>query len=248
MSHTMTRPRRLLTTVVPAALSLVLIAAGRADAATVHLTGPAGAEVSIDGQHLGSLPLAPLDLPVGTHVVRCRAHAHEDLTQDLVVADPTAIQHVRLRPLPLRRSRAVTGSLMYAGLGQWYAGADLRGWAYFLGESVGLITALGGELARSNEQDEYTNAIRNYEQAVAAPDVTFWRNEAATAYQNARDMADLRDLGLMIAGGAWALSILDAWLLTPTVDVGAGPVPPSAMRADMPAPLDGVHAAVTIEF
>jgi hypothetical protein len=245
----MTRPRRrLLTTVVPAALSLVLLASGRSEAATVHLTGPVGAEVSIDGRRIGSLPLAPLDLPVGTRVVRCRAHAHEVLDQVLVVSDPTAVQHLRLRPVPLRRDRAVTGSLLYAGLGQWYAGADLRGWAYFLGESVGLITALGGELARSNEQDEYTNAIRNYERAVAPSDITFWRSEAATAHQNAQDMADLRDLGLMIAGGAWALSILDAWLLTPTVDVGAGPVPPSAMRAGMPVSRDGVHATVTIEF
>lgn len=248
----MLRPRR--RQLVPVVLGLCVLATGLASAATVHLSGPAGAEVRLDGEVIGTLPLAPIDLPVGTHMVTCRAHGYEDIRQSIDVTDPTAMLHVQLRMIPLRRGRAVSGSLLYAGLGQWYAGAEVRGWVYFLGESVGLVTALAGELARVNEKDEYVNAIRNYELAVDIGQITFWRNEAATAYQNVSDMEDVRDLGLMIAGGAWALSLLDAWLLTPTVDVGMGAVPPRAAgQAALVEPTtsgwpSGVHAAVTIDF
>lgn len=245
----MIRPARRLSVLAATLASMLLAAVPAAEAATVHFTGPAGAEVSIDGVELGVLPLAPLELPVGSHEVRSQARGYEKLTQALDVSDPTAVMHVRLRMLPLRRSRAVTGSLLYAGLGQRYAGADLRGWVYFAGETIGLMTALGGELSRANEEDEYINAIRNYEAAVSAGQINRWRQEADAAYQNVQDMEDVRNTGLMIAGGAWLLSLLDAWLLTPIVDVGAGAVPPAAASLEAPreSPV-GAHAAVTIAF
>ncbi len=235
---------------IPVVICVCLVAAAvPASAGQVHLTGPAGASVRVDGHDIGLLPLAPLTLPVGMHEVECRARGHEPLSQTILVPEGDAVVHLRLRPLVLRRSRALTGSLLYAGVGQWYSGATLRGWAYFTGETVGLLTALTGELGRINSKDDYTNAIRSYELAVEPGQIAFWRAEANLLYQDVADMQDLRDLGLMVAAGAWALSLLDAWLLFPSVDVGPGPVPPPPL-AVQPAPETprGLHAAVTFAF
>lgn len=226
---------------------LCLVSAMPSVAATVHLTGPVGADVRIDGREVGLLPVAALDLPLGVHEIQCRARGYEDLSQTLVVADNEAVLHVRLRPNQLRRSRAVTGSLIYAGLGQRYMGARWRGWLYTAGETVGLLTALAGELDRQNNKDEYTNAIRNYRLAVDPGSIDLWREQADDAYAKVADAQDVRDMGLMIAAGAWAVSLLDAWLLFPAVDVGPGPVP-HANTASAGAAAPGLHAAISIGF
>ena len=231
------------------AAGLVSTAAGPSEAATVHLTGPAGAEVRINDRRMGQLPVAPLDMAAGVYEITCRARGYEPLTQTLVAPEGDALVHVRLRPLQLRRGRAVTGSLLYAGLGQWYSGARIRGWVYFVGETTGLLAALAGEVGRINQEDEHVNAIRNYEAAVSPDQIAYWRRTSQTTYQDLQDMEDLRDTGLMIAVGSWALSLLDAYLLFPTVDVGPGPVPPTAATGAVePHPTPGLHAAVSIGF
>jgi len=218
-------------------------------AGQVHLIGPPGARVSIDGHDLGMLPLSPRSLPAGVYEVQCKARGYEPLTQSVLVPEGDAMVHLRLRPLALSRNRALTGSLLYAGLGQWYSGARLRGWAYFTGKTVGLLTALTGELGRSTREADYTNALRTYQQAVEPDQIAFWRRQTDQAYQDLTAMEDLRNTGLLLAGGAWLLSLLDAWLLFPSVDIGSGPVPPAAtMHLDRDPMRQGMHAAVTVAF
>jgi hypothetical protein len=251
----MTRPavRRL----PPLALlaAVVLATVGSAGAATLQITGPPGAEVTLDGRSLGLLPLSgPMTVEPGVYLLGCRLSGHRDVEQSVVIAEPESWQHVRLRPLPLRRSEAVTSSLLFAGLGQWYRGDRWRGWVYFLGEAGGLLTAVAGEVQRENFRQDYLTFRESYESALSADQIAFWRTEADQAYRDMQDMADLRDTGLYVAAGAWVLSLLDAWLLTPSVDVGPGVVPPSAAHAavgddptDLAAP-GAVHAGVTLGF
>jgi hypothetical protein len=234
---------------VLAAALLASLVVGPAIAATVQLSGPEGAAVRLDGTDLGLLPMAALELPAGVYEIRCRKKGYEDLEKVLLVDDRDGTLHLRLRLLPLKRSRAVTGSLLYAGLGQWYSGATLRGWVYFLGETGGLLTAVAGELQRSNYRDDYLNYQASYESAITAEDIAFYREEADRAYGNMQDMEDLRNTGLYVAAGAYVLSLLDAWLLFPSVDVGPGTLPP--VGASAPPDRDaaaGAHAAVVIDF
>lgn len=227
----------------------VMVTAVPVQAGQVHFSGPPGALVRIDGRDLGMLPLSPRNLPAGMYEVRCEARGHEPLAQTFLMPEGDATVHLRLRPLVLRRGRALTGSLLYAGLGQWYSGAHWRGWVYFTGETVGLLTALTGELGRITKKDDYTNALRTYQQAVGPDQIAFWRREADQAYRDLTDLEDLRDTGLMLAGGAWLLSLLDAWLLFPAVDIGPGPVlPTTTSQLDHDPTRHGMHAAVTIAF
>ncbi len=243
MLPTLARPARRLT--VAAALLLGFCHVG-ARAATLEISGPAGASVRLGGQDLGLLPLGgPLELAPGLYQVECRARGYHDLSEVVLLSEPTSWLHLRLRPLPLERRHAIGASLLFAGLGQWYTGARVRGWVYFLGESGGLLTALAGELQRKNHRADYLNYLDRYEQALLAADIALWRGRADQAYQDMRDMTALRDTGLYVAAGAWLASLLDAWLLFPGVDIGPGLVPPVAHAAP---PAVGLHAGLAFGF
>ncbi len=230
-------------------LVLLLCAAAAAQSATVHLSGPEGALVRMNGQDLGLLPFdAPLELPAGVFEFECRIRGHEQFTKVIVISDRDQWLHVRLRPIPLTRGRAVAGSAIYAGLGQWYMGATVRGWVYFLGETGGLLTALAGELQRSNYSDDYTNYQAKYDSAIVDEEIAYWKQQSQQAYSNMEDMESLRNTGLYVALGSYVVSLLDAWLLFPSVDIGPGTLPPTETSL---APLNfrsGAHAAVVIDF
>lgn len=235
---------------VLALLVFVLAVAADLPAATVELSGPDGAVVRLNDRDLGPLPLAgPLDLPAGVHTFSCRLRGHETFTKVVVISDRDQWLHLRLRPIPLKHGSAVAGSAIYAGMGQWYMGARLRGWVYFLGETGGLLTALAGELQRANFRDDYVNFQASYDGAIEESEIAFFKQKADQAYRDMKDMESLRNTGLSVAVGAYVVSLLDAWLLFPSVDVGPGMLPPAKTGAL--APQDGwmgAHAAVVIDF
>jgi hypothetical protein len=236
---------------------LLTLLAITASAATLHLTGPDGAMVRLDGQDLGPLPLAgPLTLPAGVYELECRTRGYKPLIETVTLAEPESWLLLRLRPVPLERRQAVANSLVYAGLGQWYSGAKVRGWVYFAGETGGLVTALAGELQRQNHRDDYLNAKARYDAALLPDDLALWRARADRSYQDMKDMESLRNTGISVAVGAWALSLLDAWLLFPGVDIGPGLVPPAtraalatdAWRAGSGGLSTGIHARMSFAF
>jgi hypothetical protein len=120
---------------------------------------------------------------------------------------------------------------------------------YFLGETGGLLTALAGELQRANFRDDYVNFQASYDGAIDESEIVFFKQKADQAYRDMKDMESLRNTGLYVAVGSYVVSLLDAWLLFPSVDVGPGMLPPVETAA-LP-PHDrwlGVHAAVVIDF
>ena len=232
---------------------LLLAVAGVATAATVQLSGPAGTSVRLAGSDLGMLPLdAPLELSPGVYEIKARKRGYERFDHILVVRDADEWVHLELRLLPLKRSRAFKGSLLYAGTGQRYMGAGFRGWIYFLGETGGLLTALAGELQRSNYANDYTNFKAQYDIAFLPEEIERFKSLADQSYADMEDMEELRNTGLMVALGSYALSLLDALLLFPSVDVGPGMVAPTTSLNVRPAltsgMTSGMHAAVTIDF
>lgn len=229
-------------------VALILVVAATVPAATLQLAGPVGAQVRLADRDLGMLPLAePINLEPGVYTIQCRAKGYKKLDQIVVISEPDVWLHVQLRPVLLERGHVVTGSVLYAGLGQWYMGARVRGWVYFLGETGGLLTALAGELQMKNAKDDYTNYQAAYDEAILKSDIDYYREKSAKAYSDIEEMEDLRNTGLYVAVGSWALSILDAMILFPNVDVGPGTVPPGTMGMSTPS-TSGIHAAVTLGF
>lgn len=240
-------------TLVLAAAALAVALAAPAAAATLELSGPAGATVSLNDRVLGEFPLdGPLDLPPGNYTIRCTLAGHEPYVEAVRLAAIGAWQRVDVRLVPYSRRTAWSSNLLLAGLGQHYLDKGFRGYVYNAAEIGGLLTALVAELRRSNLQDDYLVLVDLYNGTVNADEITRLRGLADGKYQDMEDMESLRDTGLLVAGAAVAVSIADALINFPSVAAGGGAVPVQTAAVALPdvrtAPSTAVHAGIRLAF
>ncbi len=245
-----TDPPSLFTARLVLALALLgaLACAEQAAAATVEITGPAGAEVLLDGAPVGFLPLSgPVTVTPGRHEVRCDLPGYTRYREPILLEheDDRLLLTIRLTPLRLRT--AIGSNLLLAGLGQHYLGHGTRGWLYNAAEAGGLLTALAGEIKRSDYRKDYLLLRGRYNQAINADDIATFSAAMDKAYSDMEDMETLRNMGLAVAGGAVLISMLDAWLSFPAVTAGAGPLPVIDQQAATD-PQPAVHAALRLGF
>lgn len=254
----MRRPRRRSTHLLPPACAALLalalaVPAGRATAATLQLAGPAGVAVRVNGAVAGILPLAePLALPPGTWEIACDIPGHQPFRTTVRILLDDEWRHLTIRGVPYSRRTAVLSNVVLAGLGPRYLGKSGRGWLYTAAELGGLATALVGEMARSTAQDEYLLAMDAYREAINADDIALRRAAADAKYGDVADAADLRDMGLAVAVGAIAVSMLDSWLSFGSVTSGGGELPSvTADAGPLPASSGAgpaFHTAVRLGF
>jgi hypothetical protein len=189
----------------------------------------------------------------GRYEITAELAGYREFTRILNVfdSDETATLHVRLQRLS--RATAWRSNVLYAGLGHLYAGKRTRGIVYAAVETGGLLTATAGELRRSNLRKDYLTLLRDYDAAINADVITRLRGEADAKYAEMKDAQSLRNTGLIVAGAAVLVSVVDVLLTFPRVAAGPGPVSPTAARLDAghgPAAIvaTGVHAGVKLTF
>lgn len=222
-----------------------------ASAATVELAGPAGAEVFLNGDAVGFLPLAaPLDLPTGRHVLRCELYGHQTFEVTLHLVTDDDHKRIRARLMPLRRRTALAADLLLAGLGQHYSGQKMRGWLYSAVEAGGLLTALTGELRRSDYRKDYLLLLAEYGRQINADRIAEYKQLTLVAYADMEDAEQVRNTGLLIAGGAVVMSLLDTAFFFPSIQAGPGlPVTRSESAEAMIAPdWRTVHLGYRVDF
>ena len=235
-------------------LTLAAMIPVTAFAATLEITGPPGASLVINGQAMGFLPLdGPLDLPSGTYIIKSELPGHASYEHTLKLVESGEWQRVTVRLVPFSRKTAWSSNLLFAGLGQHYLGKSIRGWFYNATEAGGLLVALLAELDRDNLRKDYLELKEQYDSSINADDITRYREAADQAYSDMEDKEDLRNTGLIVAGSAIVISIIDAIVFFPSVEAGVGPVPMDIGALDSgpwtdPDPLAAVHAAVRLEF
>jgi hypothetical protein len=253
MPHPLSAFRSALAWAVAAAV-LAGAAAAPAGAAGLDLVGTPGTAVHINGLDMGKLPLAgPLDLQPGTYVVEGKLRGCLDFATTVRLDDESGLVQVHLRMMPLSRRTAWTSSVLYAGLGQFYTGHDARGWLYAVAETGGLLTAIAGELQRTNYRKDYLVLMDSYYETINADEAAYYRRQAAKAYSDMEDMEKLRDTGLLVAAAAVGISVLDALITFPSLEAGPGAGPAAVGRIDDApgAPLQGLagaHAAFKLSF
>lgn len=258
------RTGSILTQFPPRLLTLALVVAGAlwslgfgalAGAATLELTGPVGVAVAIDGAAMGTLPLdGPLTLAVGKYRVTAKAQGYMPFAQTVNLTGDKSKVLLHLRLTPFSRKKALAGNLLAAGLGQFYVGEKTRGWVYLLAEAGGLVTALGAEMQRRDNRNDFLLLQERYDSTIVASEIATIRAAVDQAYLDMEDMEKLRDTGLLVAGGAIILSMLDTLFFFPSaVDLGPGPVAPTTACLDdgfsAGAPsLQTIHAGIRLAF
>jgi len=171
------------------------------------MTDPTGADVMIDGTHLGTAPLKDLELPTGICDVLLTKRLHEDWIGTLEIVDGgTSILDIDLREKT--RGKAFMRSLILPGQGQRYRERPLPGWFYTL-STVGAICATG---YLYNEYDDaygrYESARETYDTAISGHDV-LWSEVART-----HDIAESKQsdfyLGVAVAAGLYLINLVDS--------------------------------------
>lgn len=242
--------RLLIPGAVAVALLLGAAAATTAAAATLEIEGPAGAAVTVDGAPTGRLPLAsPIALEPGLHQVTCALRGCEPFMADVLITQESAAHRLCARLIPLRRRDGVLYSFVFAGLGQRHIGRPALGWALTGLEAGGLVAGLAGELSLRNRRDDYAVFYDAYRNAITDEEIAARRAAAEAAWSRVEDAESLRRTGLLVAAGAVAVSVLDAWLRFPSLEAGAGLLPTAATTATT-APASGaaLHVAWTARF
>jgi len=231
-----------------ALLALATPAAG----ATLLLTGTPGAQVVIDGEAVGALPLdGPVALSDGWHSVTAERKGMLDMHRKFVAEGEYQVIRMHLRLTPMSRRHAVVQSLVLAGAGQRYEGRPLLGWILTGVEVGGLLTALVSDLSAQNSKDEYLLALADYNDAFLPEDIAYYRAHVADKHGNLQDALNLRNAALAAAAGAVVVSALDAFLRFPSADMGPGtrPAPPPG-HASLSAPRStgGFHIGWRLSF
>jgi len=206
---------------LPAVFALVLLGpVVPALAVDVHVEGPDGAALFLDGEPVGVLPLdGPLKLRRGDYELEARLRGARTMVRPLTVglhtSDP---QTVIMRMTPLSRRSAVLSSLVLAGSGQRYVNRPTFGWALTAAETGGLLAALVGEIGLSNHEADYAVAREDYRAAVTPDQIDATRAEVQRLSDAMGDDADLRNAGLTLAAAAVAVSVLDLLLNFPGLE------------------------------
>jgi len=236
-------------------LATSLLSLRSAAAATVTISGTPGAAVTINGETVGFLPLeGPLNLAPGTYELRCELTGYAEYAQTVRILSDHDWLRIEARMTRLKRSTAWSSNLLYAGLGQFYLSKKTKGWIFVAAETGGLLTALAAEVRRSDYRKDYLLFKDKYDATINTNNADYYRDLADQAYSDMEDMEKLRNTGLIVAGSAIALSILDALLFFPEVEIGTGEVPTNTGLLDSgPAHfgsrrLATVHAGVKLSF
>ncbi len=226
-----------------------------AQAASLEITGPDGATVVINGHIMGFLPLVqPLTLGPGIYEIKSDLPGYLPFETTVTLANKKDWQRLHIRPIPMSKKTAWTSNLLFAGMGQHYMGKPIKGYFFNLMEAGGLLMAFSGELQRSDFRKDYLLQKNKYDLAINPVDQEYYQGLAENAYSDMEDMEKLRDTGLMIAGGAIVLSILDTLLFFPGIEVGPGEIPvqtgalDSSFFNESTNPLQTVHAGFKLGF
>ncbi len=235
------------------AATLIIMLAAPVMAATLELTGPAGATVSINDRALGQFPLAEsLDLPPGHYEIRCQLKGYVSYEQSVRLTAITDWQRLSVRMVPFSRRTAWASNLLLAGMGQHYLDKGFRGYAYNIAEAGGLLTALAAEMQRSDLESDYLKLAELYGTELNSDELVRLRETADAKYDEMKDMEDVRDLGLMVAGGAIVVSIIDALLTFPGLEAGSGHVPLDTSALETPwsdtETDNALHASLRLKF
>lgn len=191
----------------------VLSVAPLARAATVDIEGPAGAEVLIDGELRGVLPLSgPLELPHGQlMILEVRRQGYVTHTQQLLLRASTTAMTVSVEMLTLSRRTATVSSLLLAGTGQFYQARPTAGWIQMGLQVTAWGSALYGELLFQDRRDSYEQLDQQYREALAPSDIATIREERETAWNELEDARLWRNVSLGAVALLAAYSAFDAW-------------------------------------
>jgi hypothetical protein len=184
---------------------------------TLGITGTEGARLEVDGDSVGSRPLAFLTLPLGDHEVRLSKRGYESRTERIRLSPLRG--ETRAIYLHAKRKRdALWRNLLVPGWGVAYGDHRTRGLVTLLVEAGMLGYAYYEDGRFHDRRDDYEAADIAYRRAVTDEAIAAARAERDDAYDRMESSESNRDGALIAAAVVYGLSALDAILSFPYDD------------------------------
>jgi hypothetical protein len=201
---------------------LGLLASDASQAATLQVRGNPGAQLYIDGELRGTLPLSePLVLAPGVYELRVSLPGYISHSETIRLVDQSTALDLGIDLQPLSRWKATTFSVILAGLGQIYQGRKAIGWTFMALEVGAVLTAVWAENQFKQYRDDYDVAYRKYQQAIAPSEIARLRSESETAYEDMESAEQVRNIALYSAVGIVVVSAVEAWIAHDRMYVGS---------------------------
>lgn len=200
------------TALILCGLAAALLCNHPVSAATLEVKGPAGAELFVDGERVGALPLAgPIVVEPGVRVLECRKPGHLVHTEAVNIDGPETALSVQVELEPLSRRRALGSSVALAGLGQLYQGRKRMGWTMIALQGSAWLVAAAAESSFQTTRDDYEILDRRYQDAILESEIVRLRSERQAAFDDLESAKNLRNaaLGAVVVIGVW--SLFDVW-------------------------------------
>ncbi len=205
-------------------LALLLFAVS-AEAARLDLRGADGAEVLIDGELRGELPLdEPIEIATGLRMLTVRAPGYAVHREPVQVDGPEDSITIELDLVELSRWQAMGSSAVLAGLGQLYQRRPVTGWTMMALQIGAWLSLAGAEAQYQDARDDYLEAVTRYEDAITSAEVRRAREAMDSTFDDVESKNDLRTYATAAIIAIGAYSVFDAWrahgnfFAGPTVD------------------------------
>lgn len=156
-----------------------------------------------------------LDVPTGQYQVNAFATKHESYMDTIHLMDKeNKALDITLYPIVKERGskiKAIIWSMFIPGAGQWYSSnQNFRGTLYFLGSLAGIAGTYYFNEEVKKYNTEYLQARESYSNSENLFYINQARDEMEVAYDQMQEVAYNREQALMVLGGAYGLSLLDA--------------------------------------
>jgi len=173
---------------------------------------PIGADVLINGESAGKLPLTLENHEIGVYDVTVEAGGYEGKSERVKIeTDKTSSIQVQLT----RKSRfnALKKSLILPGNGQWYSGRKTSSTLLILVEAGAAIAITKFQLDYTGRKEDYDRAVEDYNNA--AVNIGYYRERMDKYYDDLTKIENYRNYAIYGALGVWLYNVIDAYVFMP---------------------------------
>lgn len=177
------------------------------------LSDPSGAKVVLKGSAnnvSGVTPVAFRHKLAGNYKLKITKPGYEAYRKSISL-DPTQPTEISASLSRKTRLKAAMRSAVIPGWGTIYSEHKTRGWLYFSSAAASGLTFLVLDNRYYSKRDDF-HAIQD--RYAASPDSIrqILRPELESTLKDVHDYEDAREVMMMVTGGIWALSLLDAMI------------------------------------
>jgi hypothetical protein len=177
---------------------------------------PSGAVIRLNGAYewVGRTPWNLFRPVSGLYQVEARLPGYETWRSEVVLG-PGGIQNLDIHLHRKTRFRAALRGILLPGWGQSYNGSRSRGIFYGVAEAAALVGVVWTWELYRQDVDDFDAAVEAYQAGGSVSQLPRLWKDVESRSSHADDGYDHYKIALGVAGGIYAISILDALLLAP---------------------------------